>query len=67
MASANKELIIAETSRLLDDKNYYDTMSRAVNPYGDGKACERIVQKVLEDEHTNEECSENPDYQYKFK
>lgn len=28
---------------LLDDMNYYNQMSKAVNPYGDGKACERII------------------------
>lgn len=35
--------IINETSRLLDDKIYYDKMSKSINPYGDGKACYRIV------------------------
>lgn len=35
--------IITEVSKLLDDSEYYDTMSKAVNPYGDGKACERII------------------------
>ena len=35
--------IMSEVSRLLDDAAYYDSMSKAVNPYGDGKACERIV------------------------
>ncbi|MBR3983605.1 MAG: UDP-N-acetylglucosamine 2-epimerase (non-hydrolyzing) [Bacteroidaceae bacterium] len=35
--------IVSEVSRLLDDATYYDSMSKAVNPYGDGKACERIV------------------------
>ena len=35
--------IVSEVSRLLDDAVYYDSMSKAVNPYGDGKACERIV------------------------
>lgn len=35
--------IVGEVSRLLEDEEYYDTMSKAVNPYGDGKACERIV------------------------
>lgn len=43
LVGTNKELIISETSRLLDDKEYYEKMSKAVNPYGDGKACERIV------------------------
>ena len=35
--------IVSEVSRLLDDAAYYNSMSKAVNPYGDGKACERIV------------------------
>ena len=35
--------IMSEVSSLLDDAAYYDAMSKAVNPYGDGKACERIV------------------------
>ncbi|MDR2917477.1 MAG: UDP-N-acetylglucosamine 2-epimerase (non-hydrolyzing) [Tannerella sp.] len=35
--------IVNEVSRLLDDENYYSSMSKAVNPYGDGKACEKIV------------------------
>lgn len=35
--------IILETSSLLEDNDYYTKMSKAVNPYGDGKACERIV------------------------
>ena len=34
--------IIQETSNLLDDEQYYNSMSKAINPYGDGKACERI-------------------------
>ena len=38
--------IVNEVSRLLDDTIYYDTMSKAVNPYGDGKACERIVEFI---------------------
>lgn len=35
--------IVSEVSKLLDDKEYYDAMSKAVNPYGDGLACSRIV------------------------
>ena len=35
--------ITTEVSRLLDDSGYYDSMSHAVNPYGDGMACPRIV------------------------
>ena len=37
--------IVGEVSALLDDRNHYEAMSQAVNPYGDGKACPRIVAK----------------------
>ncbi len=40
--------IVDEVSQLLDNKEYYDTMSKAVNPYGDGHACERIVAQLSE-------------------
>ena len=36
--------IMDEVSALLDDPKTYDKMSKAVNPYGDGKACGRIVE-----------------------
>lgn len=35
--------IVSEVSALLEDQEYYDRMSKAVNPYGDGLACKRIV------------------------
>lgn len=35
--------IVGEVSALLDDAQAYECMSKAVNPYGDGKACQRIV------------------------
>ena len=38
--------IVEEVSRLLEDQGYYGVMSEAVNPYGDGKACERIVYQL---------------------
>lgn len=37
------EKIMKETSILLDDQKYYNEMSKAVNPYGDGKSCYRII------------------------
>lgn len=40
--------IITEVSRLLDDRTAYETMSKAVNPYGDGEACGRIVGRMVE-------------------
>ena len=43
LVGTNHDLIVSEVSRLLEDKVYYDAMSHAVNPYGDGKACSRIV------------------------
>lgn len=39
-------LIVSEVSKLLDDNQYYESMSKAVNPYGDGLACSRIVNSL---------------------
>lgn len=39
--------IVSEVSALLDDAAYYDTMSKAVNPYGDGLACSRIANSFI--------------------
>ena len=41
------EDVLRETSRLLDDANHYRSMAEAANPYGDGKACERIIKAIL--------------------
>lgn len=43
LVGTNHDFIVSEVSTLLDDPFAYDKMSKAVNPYGDGKACERIV------------------------
>ena len=43
LVGTNYDRIVFEVSSLLDDTSYYETMSRALNPYGDGKACGRIV------------------------
>ena len=43
LVGTNHNLIVNEVSRLLEDKSYYEKMSKAVNPYGDGLACGRIV------------------------
>jgi len=40
--------IVSEASRLLSDGSYYYSMSAKINPYGDGRACERIVEKMFE-------------------
>ena len=46
LVGTDHDLIVSEVSRLLEDKVYYDQMSHAVNPYGDGKACGRIVRAL---------------------
>lgn len=43
LVGTNHDLIVSEVSSLLDDPIAYDKMSKAVNPYGDGNACSRIV------------------------
>jgi UDP-N-acetylglucosamine 2-epimerase (non-hydrolysing) len=48
LVGTNKESIINEAQKLLDDKNEYEKMSKAHNPYGYGKASERIVQFIKE-------------------
>lgn len=40
------DMIVGNVSKLLDDTALYDAMSKSVNPYGDGKASERIVAKL---------------------
>ena len=49
LVGTNHDLIVSEVSTLLDDVVAYEKMSKAVNPYGDGKACNRIV-RALNDE-----------------
>ena len=41
------EDVLQETNKLLDDEKYYRQMADACNPYGDGKASERIVKTIL--------------------
>lgn len=43
LVGTDHDLIVNEVSTLLDDPAAYDKMSKAVNPYGDGNACQRIV------------------------
>lgn len=47
LVGTDYERIIDSVSMLIDDSEVYKTMSKAANPYGDGKACERIVNKFL--------------------
>ena len=46
LVGTNHDLIVNEVSTLLDDAVAYERMSKAVNPYGDGKACDRIVRAL---------------------
>ena len=47
LVGTDVNLIISEIQILLDDKGAYQSMSRANNPYGDGKACERILNTLV--------------------
>ena len=42
------EDVLRETNLLLDDPAHYKKMAEAANPYGDGKACERIIRAILQ-------------------
>ena len=46
LVGTNHDLIVNEVSTLLDNPVAYEKMSKAVNPYGDGKACSRIVRAL---------------------
>lgn len=47
LVGTDSEAIVAEAEKLLEDTVYYEQMSIAHNPYGDGKACERIIEDIL--------------------
>ena len=47
LAGVEKSAIVAAACRLFDDAGAWRAMSHAVNPYGDGQACRRIVQDIL--------------------
>ncbi len=47
LAGVEEEDIYAMASALLNNPDYYKEMAQAVNPYGDGKACARIVDSIL--------------------
>lgn len=46
LVGKDKKAIMDGVSLLLDDEKVYQQMSQAVNPYGDGRACERIIQRL---------------------
>lgn len=47
LVGTDYNMIVNEVSLLLDDKEAYEKMSKAVNPYGDGKACGRVLKFLL--------------------
>lgn len=47
VAGVEEEAVFTETKRLLDDEGAYLAMAHAVNPYGDGRASERIAEALL--------------------
>lgn len=53
LVGTDYDKIISEVSMLLEDINAYDKMSKAVNPYGDGNACNRII-RILNDENVDQ-------------
>jgi len=46
LLGVDEEVIVRETQHLLDDLAAYEQMAKAVNPYGDGNACERICDAI---------------------
>ena len=48
LAGGERDTIYAMAKELLTDRSAYDAMAHAANPYGDGKACDRIVAALLE-------------------
>jgi UDP-N-acetylglucosamine 2-epimerase len=47
LVGTNSEKIVKEVDELLEDEEKYKKMTKNINPYGDGKASERIVKKIL--------------------
>lgn len=46
LVATDYDAIVDNVSKLLTDRNLYNKMSKATNPYGDGKACERIIRYI---------------------
>lgn len=47
LVGTDRTRIVSEAQRLIDDPEHYNSMSRAHNPYGDGQACQRIVDALV--------------------
>jgi UDP-N-acetylglucosamine 2-epimerase (non-hydrolysing) len=46
LVGTDKQRIIDEVSLLIESNEHYTAMSKANNPYGDGKACNRIIEAL---------------------
>lgn len=46
LAGVEKDKIVQVTNELINDDNKYNSMAQAINPYGDGKACQRIIDVI---------------------
>ncbi len=46
LVGSDYNLMVGEVSMLLEDSSYHGGMSKALNPYGKGKACSRIVDYI---------------------
>lgn len=53
VVGVDEEVVYNETNLLIRDENEYSEMSNAVNPYGDGKACDRIIQCLIANYEVN--------------
>ncbi|HZF69670.1 non-hydrolyzing UDP-N-acetylglucosamine 2-epimerase [Sulfuricurvum sp.] len=53
LVGTDTQKIISEAQLLLDSPDAYHAMAKAHNPYGDGKACERVVKFLSKDTHEN--------------
>ena len=51
LVGTDYDKIVNHVSQLLDSREHYEQMSKAVNPYGDGLACSRIVKHIIESIH----------------
>ena len=47
LVGTNNKKLVDEANLLLDDENHYRSMSKINNLYGDGKACDRIIDKII--------------------
>ncbi len=60
LVGAERERIVREARRLLDDEAAYQAMAQAANPFGDGHAAERIVNALLEKAQANHQVTQTP-------